>query len=93
MLSWVLLILVLLALTVLGTWFWGSVFGRGEILEPIDEPAAVVELNRRAVSENRMADISFDLVFRGYRPEQVDDVIAHLEWKLKQATMSPEKKV
>lgn len=88
MASWILLIIVLLVFIVLGTWFWGTVFGRGEVLEPIDDPVTVREDNRRAVAESRRGDIRFELVTRGYRPEQVDDVIADLVRQLEQAKAS-----
>lgn len=93
MLPWILLIVVLLALIVAGTWFWGTVFGRGEVLPPIDDPATLREDNRRAVGRGQVDDVQFELVPRGYRPEQVDDVIAHLTWKLEQANQEPGKKV
>lgn len=93
MLSWILLIVVLLALIIVGTWFWGAVLGRGEILPPIDDPDTVREDNRRAVGRGEVDDIQFELVPRGYRPEQVDDVIAHLTWKLAQANQEAGKKV
>lgn len=95
MFSWLLLILLLAAFTVLGIWLWGSVFGRGEVLPPLD-PAETLEANRRAVGAGRIDDVQFELVPRGYRPEQVDDVIAHLTWQLSQArgeeTRLPESK-
>lgn len=95
MLSWLLLIALLAAFTVLGVWFWGSVFGRGELLEPLD-PQETLEANRRAVGAGKIDDVQFELVPRGYRPEQVDDVIAHLTWRLHEAEdrlsrLSPDK--
>ena len=41
MLSWIMLLLVLFSLTVIGTWVWGSIFGRGEVMHPLDEPEKV----------------------------------------------------
>lgn len=73
-----LLIVVLAALAVLGTWFWGSIFGRGEIMEPLDDPKTVTDDNIKAVDEGRIDDVTFELVPRGYRPEQVDAVLAEL---------------
>ncbi len=84
MFSWLLLIVLLIACVVLGVWFWGSVFGRGELLEPLD-PQATLEENRRAVGAGKIDDVRFDLVPRGYRPDQVDDVISHLTWALREA--------
>ncbi|GAB3696891.1 DivIVA domain-containing protein [Corynebacterium nasicanis] len=81
MISWLLLIILLLALTVLGTWFWGSVFGRGELLAPLD-PADTREANLRAVAEGDIDAVQFEIVPRGYRPEQVDEVIAALVARL-----------
>lgn len=85
MLSWILLIVVLAALVVLGTWFWGTVFGRGEVLEPIDDPDTLRADNRAAVSAGETEKVRFPLVTRGYRPELVDDVIAQLKDELEQA--------
>ena len=85
MLSWILLILVLAALVAVGTWLWGTVFGRGEVLPPIGDPATVRDANRRAVTDGDLGAVAFELVPRGYRPEQVDDVIAHLAWQLAEA--------
>lgn len=95
MLSWLLLIVLLAAFVVLGIWFWGSVFGRGEVLEPLD-PQETIEANRHAVGSGSLDEVQFDLVPRGYRPEQVDDVIAHLSWRLQQSEeklsrLSPDK--
>ncbi|HHU68412.1 hypothetical protein [Corynebacterium sp.] len=84
MLSWLLLIVLSAAFVVLGVWFWGSVFGRGELLEPLD-PQETLEANRHAVGSGRIDDVQFELVPRGYRPEQVDDVISHLTWRLREA--------
>ena len=85
MLSWLILIAVLIALIVIGTWFWGRVFGRGEVLEPMDEPASVIADNRELISAGAVADVRFEMVTRGYRPDQVDDAIATLQRELAQA--------
>lgn len=81
MISWLLLIVLLLAITAVGTWFWGSVFGRGEVLPPLD-PDATREANRRAVAVGDIDALEFEIVPRGYRPEQVDEVIAALTARL-----------
>lgn len=85
MVSWILLIVVLAALVVLGTWFWGSVFGRGEVLEPLDDPETLSRDNREAIESGRVQDVRFEVVPRGYRPEQVDEVIAQLTEQIEQA--------
>ncbi|AGF72134.1 hypothetical protein [Corynebacterium halotolerans] len=85
MLTWILLIVLLAALVVLGTFFWGKIFGRGEVLPPMDEPETVIEDNRRRVGAGQVDGIRFELVPRGYRPEQVDDVIEHLAWQVNEA--------
>lgn len=85
MLSWILLLLVLAAFVVLGTWFFGTIFGRGEILEPMEDPAAVADKNRSLIEEGRVDDIRFELTFRGYRPEHVDAVIDDLKTRLELA--------
>lgn len=85
MLTWLLLIVVLAALVVLGTYVWGRIFGRGEVLPPLDEPREVIEDNRHRVGTGKVDDIRFEIVHRGYRPDQVDDVIDHLAWRLREA--------
>lgn len=84
MISWLLLVIVLLALTAIGIWFWGAVFGRGEVLEPLDRDATR-EANRRAVEGGDIDDVEFEIVPRGYRPEQVDEVIEGLWRRLAEA--------
>lgn len=78
MLSWVLLFLVIAVIAVLGVWVSASVFGRGEALPPMDEPADVIAANRAAVSAGRFDDIALEVVPRGYRQDQVDALIAQL---------------
>lgn len=75
---WILLIVVLLLLIVLGTWLWGTIFGRGEVTEPLEAPEKVREQNAQAVADGRVDDLRFAVVVRGYRQDQVDPVIAQL---------------
>lgn len=82
MLSWIFLIAVLLALVILGTWAWGSIFGCGEVLSDLDERRDLVKDNRRALSEDRFDDIRFDVVSYGYRQTQVDALLNELEKRL-----------
>ncbi len=82
---WILLIVLLAALVVLGTFFWGKVFGRGEVLPPMEEPQQVIEDNRRRVGAGQIDDVRFEVAPRGYRPDQVDDVLEHLAWQLREA--------
>lgn len=77
MLSWILLIAVLLALVILGTWVWGSIFGRGEVFSDLDERRDLVKDNREALREDR-----FDVVSYGYRQTQVDALLNELEKRL-----------
>ncbi|RNE48464.1 DivIVA domain-containing protein [Corynebacterium alimapuense] len=87
MLTWILLIVVLAAFVVLGTWFWGRVFGRAEVLPPIEDQQKLIENNRESIATGDLDSVRFEVVPRGYRPEQVDDVIAHLSWQIEQAHM------
>ncbi|MBZ8177015.1 hypothetical protein GP475_04565 [Corynebacterium poyangense] len=77
MLSWIILIISLALFAMLFIWLMGSVLGRGEP-EPPDDPEQVMERNSEAIRECRVADLSFDLAFRGYRADQVDAVIVQL---------------
>lgn len=78
MLSWILLILVIAVVAVFGIWLSASLFGRGEVLPPMDEPADVIAANRAAVAEGRFEDITLEVVARGYRQDQVDALIEDL---------------
>lgn len=89
--SWLLLFVTLAAFVVLGTWLWGTIFGRGEVLPPIDDPDTVMADNRAAVAAGSLDGVRFQLVPRGYRPEQVDAVLADLEAQLAAARRSGRK--
>lgn len=78
MLSWLILILVIVAIALFGAWVSSAIFGRGEVLPPMDEPQNVIADNRAAVDEGRYDDIALEVVPRGYRQDQVDALIAHL---------------
>ena len=83
MLSWLLLILVIAAIAVFGAWVSASIFGRGEVLPPMDEPHDVIQANRAAVEGGRIDDIALEVVPRGYRQDQVDELLAAVEALLK----------
>ena len=85
MMSWILLIVVLIALVIIGTWAWGSIVGRGTVMDTPDEPVDVDLENLRALDDGRFDDLRFDVVPRGYRQDQVDDLLAQLEEQLSSA--------
>ncbi|STC70155.1 hypothetical protein [Corynebacterium pilosum] len=87
MLSWILLIIVVVAFVVLGTWAFGKIFGRGELLPPMEDTHDVIAHNRRAVHEGRIEDIELEVVPRGYRQDQVDALVATL---LEKGVTSPD---
>ncbi|MER0080417.1 DivIVA domain-containing protein [Corynebacterium sp. KPL2830] len=91
MLSWIVLIVVLIAFIVIGTWVWGSFFGPGTVMDPPDEPQKVLENNRAAAAQGRFDDVQFEVVPRGYRQDQVDDLLAQLEQELEAARKSGQK--
>lgn len=79
MMSWILLIVVLIALIIIGTWAWGSIVGRGTVMDTPDTPVDVDFENLRALEEGRFDDLRFDVVPRGYRQDQVDALLAAVE--------------
>ncbi|HIX79785.1 MAG TPA: DivIVA domain-containing protein [Candidatus Corynebacterium faecipullorum] len=85
MLSWILLIVVLIALVIIGTWAWGSLVGRGPVMEAPDKAVDINYENLRALDEGRFDDMRFDVVARGYRQDQVDALLAAVERRLKAA--------
>ncbi|GEM_PF-6234640 len=78
MLSWILLIIIIALLSVIGFMLSERIFGRGEALEPLPLGPEVIELNRRAVEEGRLDDVTLEVVHRGYRMDQVDALVAQL---------------
>lgn len=82
MMSWILLIVVLIALIIIGSWAWGSIVGRGTVMDTPDEAVDVDAENLRALEEGRFDDLRFDVVPRGYRQDQVDALIAAVERRL-----------
>lgn len=78
MLSWIILILVLVLLSIIGLKLFATVFGRGEALPPMPPTEEVKEANRRAVEEGNFGDIQLEVVQRGYRMDQVDALIEQL---------------
>lgn len=82
MMSWILLIVVLIALVIIGTWAWGTIVGRGTVMEAPDTAVDTNEENLRALEEGRFDDLRFDVVARGYRQDQVDALLAAVERRL-----------
>ena len=82
MMSWILLIVVLIALVIIGTWAWGSIVGRGTVMDTPDELVDVDLENLRALDDGRFDDLRFDVVPRGYRQDQVDALIAAVERRM-----------
>ena len=76
------MIIVLAALVVVFTWLFAKLFGRGAEAMPMPDNEEVIERNLRAVGQGELNDIMFETVLRGYRQDQVDDVIAHLKWQV-----------
>lgn len=76
------MIIVLAALVVTFTWMFAKLFGRGAEAMPMPDNEEVIEYNRRVVGQGQINDIMFETVMRGYRQDQVDDVIAHLKWQV-----------
>lgn len=85
MMSWILLIVVLIALVIIGTWAWGSLVGRGTVMEAPDKAVDTDHENLRALDEGRFEDLRFDVVARGYRQDQVDALLAAVERRMKAA--------
>ncbi|TRX36752.1 DivIVA domain-containing protein [Corynebacterium guaraldiae] len=88
MMSWILLIVVLIALIIIGTWAWGSFVGRGPVMGAPDKAVNTDRENLRALEEGRFDDLRFDVVARGYRQDQVDALLAAVErhWGAKAAS-------
>lgn len=85
MLTWIFLIIMLALFTVLFTWLFGRLFGRGEILPPAGDPGGLTTRNRERLAEGEIDAVEFDIVPRGYRPDQVDAVIDDLKTQLSEA--------
>ncbi|MFT3900593.1 MAG: DivIVA domain-containing protein [Gordonia sp. (in: high G+C Gram-positive bacteria)] len=68
-LGYALSILLVAGLLFAVVWF---VFGRGEELAPLDDDLTVTELPRAGITGADVRAVRFGLVFRGYRPSEVD---------------------
>lgn len=88
MLTWILLIIALALFTIAFTWLFGTLFGRGEILPPADEDEDLIGQNKELIQEGELDDLSFDIVPRGYRPEQVDAALAELKHQLNRGSLT-----
>lgn len=82
MLIWIVMIVVLAVLVALFSWLFAKMFGRGGEAMPMPDNDEVIEHNRGVVGRGDINDIMFETVLRGYRQDQVDDVIAHLKWQV-----------
>lgn len=82
MLTWILLIIMLALFTVLFTWLFGRLFGRGEILPPTEDPGRLINRNRERLAAGEIDAVEFDIVPRGYRPDQVDALLEELKSQL-----------
>lgn len=70
-----LFIIIGLAVFVVAVWYlFSAVFGRGEELDP-PRHEDIIAHNAAAVAEGRYDDVRFELATRGYRQDQVDDVL------------------
>lgn len=78
MMSWVVLVCVLIIVVLVGTWAWGSIFGRGEALPELDDHHAVIETNAAAVRAGNIGAVQLEVAPRGYRQDQVDALIGEL---------------
>ena len=81
MFTWIFYVLVLSALIALGHFFGGDNLIPAEADAEL-ESAARIDANAAAVSDNRFDNISFDVVLRGYRQDQVDAVIENMQQRI-----------
>lgn len=96
MLSWIAMFFALALCGSLFIWIVARVVGRGEVTPPVEDDVQRRE-NAQAVAEGRLDDVRFDVVLRGYRPEQVEEVIHALQYRLQalesvHATLMEEKR-
>ena len=81
-----LIVFVALAVFVVAFWYLFNVlFGRDEELEPVSSEA-VEQSNSAAIADGRFNDLRFELVPRGYRQDQVDEVIRLLAERVNSAS-------
>ena len=78
MLSWIILIIAIAVFCVLCFLLFSQLFGRGEQLPPMMETEDVKSANRLAVEEGNIGDVHLEVVHRGYRMDQVDDLLTAL---------------
>lgn len=76
--SWLMLLVLLVVFTGIATFFWGTIFGKGEVMDPKPDVDELKDVNREFAKSGDFQRISFDVVPRGYRQDQVDDMLEQL---------------
>lgn len=79
MFSWILILFALAVATTGLAFLFSKVFGRGEAMPQLEDTRNQKAINFDLIAAGNVDDIHFDTVIRGYRPEQVDAVIAQLK--------------
>lgn len=79
MFSWILILFALAIATTGLAFLFSKVFGRGEAMPQLEDTRNQKAINFDLIAAGNVDDIHFDTVIRGYRPEQVDAVIAQLK--------------
>lgn len=72
---WVVGFIIIAVVAAAVIWALAHMVGRGEPTAAISADAAVLEANAAALRQDRPQDLTFELVLRGYRPDQVDAVV------------------
>ncbi|WJZ02274.1 hypothetical protein [Corynebacterium freiburgense] len=78
MLLWLLFLVGVLAIVIILTFVFAALFGRGEALPPLPPANEIKSHNRAAIDRGDFDALRFEVVPRGYRQDQVDEVIAYL---------------
>lgn len=82
MLSWLFLIIILIAFIIVGTWAFGALFGQEPFVENRDQVHDPIAENRAVLARGDVDEVAFDVVTQGYRQDQVDDVISILQRRI-----------
>lgn len=78
MLPWIIFILAAILCTALATAVFGGVLNGGSLKQAPVDSQKVSAANNALIREGNAEDVRFEVVYRGYRPTQVDEVIAQL---------------
>lgn len=84
MLPWIIFIIAAILCTALVTAVFGGVLNGGSLKQVPVDSQKISAANTALIQEGNAEGVRFEVVYRGYRPTQVDEVIAQLNTEIRE---------